>query len=152
MKRSRCSEEQIIGILKEHQAGVSAVDLCRKYGFSDAMLYKYRSKYGGMEVSEARRLKFLEDESREMKRLLRPGSRRKTVNWVITERDYSQRRGCALAGIDPRVYRYCSKRPDDSDVRKRLRELAGEHISFSPAPAGRTKKHFDAVRIKGVVG
>ncbi len=70
MKRSRFSEEQIIGILKEHQAGMSATDLCRKYGFSDATFYKWRSKYGGMEVSDAKRLKSLEDENRKLKKLL----------------------------------------------------------------------------------
>ncbi|SIR41755.1 Transposase, partial [Rhizobium sp. RU35A] len=59
MKRSRFSDEQIIGILKEHQAGLSAVDLRRKYGVSDATFYKWRSKYGGMEVAEAKRLKAL---------------------------------------------------------------------------------------------
>jgi putative transposase len=51
MKRSRFSDEQIIGILKEHQAGLSATELCRKYGVSDATFYKWRSKYGGMDVS-----------------------------------------------------------------------------------------------------
>lgn len=60
MKRSRFSEEQIIGILKEHQAGATAAGLCRKHGISDATFCKWRSKYGGMEVSEARRLKALE--------------------------------------------------------------------------------------------
>ena len=55
MKRSRFSEEQIIGILKEHQAGMSAGDLCRKHGISDATFYTWRKKYGGMEVSEAKR-------------------------------------------------------------------------------------------------
>ena len=63
MKRSRFSEEQIIGILKEHQAGLSAKELCRKHGISDATFYKWRSKYGGMEVSDARRLKTLESEN-----------------------------------------------------------------------------------------
>jgi putative transposase len=70
MKRSRFNDEQIIGILKEHQAGLSAVDLCRKYGVSDATFYKWRSKYGGMEVAEAKRLKALEDENGKLKRLL----------------------------------------------------------------------------------
>ena len=56
MKRSRFSEAQITGILKEHQAGMSAPDLCRKHGISDATFYKWRSRYGGMEVSDARRL------------------------------------------------------------------------------------------------
>ena len=70
MKRSRFTEEQIIGILKEHQAGLSAAELCRKHGISDATFYTWRSKYGGMEVSEAKRLKQLEDENAKLKRLL----------------------------------------------------------------------------------
>ena len=70
MKRSRFSDEQIIGILKEHQAGLSAVELCRKYGVSEATFYKWRSRYGGMEVAEAKRLKALEDENGKLKRLL----------------------------------------------------------------------------------
>ncbi len=71
MKRSRFSEEQIIGILKEHQAGLGAKEFCRKHGVSDATFYKWRSKYGGMEVSDAKRLKALEAESA---KLHNPGS------------------------------------------------------------------------------
>ena len=59
MKRSRFSEEQIIGILKEHEAGVPVADLCRKHGVSDASIYKWKAKFGGMEVSEAKRPKIL---------------------------------------------------------------------------------------------
>ena len=70
MKRSRFSEEQIIGILREHQAGATAVDLCRKHGASDATFYKWRSKYGGMEVSDAKKLKALEAENAKLKKLL----------------------------------------------------------------------------------
>lgn len=70
MKRSRFSDEQIIGILKEHQAGLSATELCRKYGVSDATFYKWRSKYGGMDVSEVKRLMALEEENGKLKRLL----------------------------------------------------------------------------------
>ena len=70
MRRSRFSEEQIIGILKEHQAGLSAADLGRKQGISDATFYKWRSRYGGMEVSEAKRLKQLEDDNAKLKKLL----------------------------------------------------------------------------------
>lgn len=70
MKRSRFTEEQIIGILKEHQAGRSAADLCRKHGISDATFYNWRSKYGGLEVSDAKRLKGLEEENRQLKKLL----------------------------------------------------------------------------------
>jgi len=70
MKRTRFSEEQIIGILKEHQAGLGAKDLCRKHGVSDATFYKWRSKYGGMEVSDAKKLKALEVENAQLKKLL----------------------------------------------------------------------------------
>ena len=70
MKGSRFLEEQIIGILKEHQAGLSAADLCRKHGISDATFYNWRSKYGGMEVSDAKKLKALEAENAKLKKLL----------------------------------------------------------------------------------
>ena len=70
MRKSRFSDEQIIGILKEHQAGLGAAELCRKHGISDATFYKWRSRFGGMEVSDARRLRALEDENAKLKRLL----------------------------------------------------------------------------------
>ncbi|AGI68677.1 hypothetical protein OAN307_c31430 [Octadecabacter antarcticus 307] len=70
MKRSRFTEEQIIGILKEHQAGLGAKDLSRKHGASDATFYKWRAKFGGMEVSDARKLKALEAENAKLKKLL----------------------------------------------------------------------------------
>ena len=70
MKRSRYTEEQIIGILKEHAAGLTASELCRKHGISDATFYTWRKKYGGLEVSEAKRLRALEDENRRLKTLL----------------------------------------------------------------------------------
>lgn len=70
MRRSRFSEEQIIGMLKEHEGGVSTADVCRKYGVSTASFYKYKAKFGGMEISDARRLKALEDENAKLKKLL----------------------------------------------------------------------------------
>ena len=70
MRKSRFSQEQIIGVLKEHHAGLSAGELCRKHGISDAAFYKWRSKYGGMDVSDARKLKALEEENARLKRLL----------------------------------------------------------------------------------
>ena len=70
MKRCRFTEEQIIGVLKEHQAGLSAAELCRKHGISDATFYNWRSKFGGMEVSEAKRLKQLEDENGRLRKLV----------------------------------------------------------------------------------
>lgn len=70
MKRSRFSEEQIIGILKQAEAGIKVIDLCRQNGISDATFYKWRSKYGGMEISEAKRLRQLEEENARLKKLV----------------------------------------------------------------------------------
>ncbi|WP_225421447.1 transposase [Sphingomonas parva] len=70
MKRKQFSEEQIIGILKEAEAGAVVTELCRKHGISSATFYAWKAKYGGLEVSEARRLKALEDENSRLKRLL----------------------------------------------------------------------------------
>ena len=102
MRKSRFSEEQIIGILKEHQAGLAVAEICRRHGISDATFYTWRSKYGGLEVSEAKRLKALEEENRKLKKplaeqmldaatlrevlakkLLTPSSRRQAVTWAI---------------------------------------------------------------------
>ena len=70
MRKSRFTEEQIIKVLKEHAAGLSAAELGRTYGVSEPTFYKRRSRYGGMEVSDARKLKALEDENRRLKKLL----------------------------------------------------------------------------------
>jgi transposase-like protein len=139
MKKSRYSEQQIIAVLKEHQAGVPVAELCRKHGISDATFYNWRSRYGGMEVSDARRLKSLEEgepEAQEAaggvdagrrhaprgarKKLLRPGSRRAFVNWAVEEKSYSQRRACGLIGLDPKIYRYASRRSNDAELRAKL--------------------------------
>ncbi len=70
MKRSRFTEEQIIGILQEQEAGQKTADVCRKHGISQTTFYQWKSKYGGMEVSDARRLKALEEENARLKKLL----------------------------------------------------------------------------------
>jgi putative transposase len=70
MKKSRFSEEQIIAVLKEHAAGVGVAELCRRHGISDATVYTWRKRYGGMEVSDARRLKALKEENARLKKLL----------------------------------------------------------------------------------
>ena len=67
MKRARFSEEQIIGILREAEAGAKVTELCRRHGSSDATFYTWRSKYGGLEISEVRRLKQLKEENRRLK-------------------------------------------------------------------------------------
>jgi putative transposase len=70
MRRSRFSEEQIIGILREQEAGAATADVCRKHGISSATFYKWKAKYGGLDVSDARRLKALEAENAKLKKLL----------------------------------------------------------------------------------
>ena len=70
MKRSRFSEEQMIAILREQEAGVSTAEVCRKHAISSATFYAWKAKFGGMEVSEAKRLKALEDENAKLKKLL----------------------------------------------------------------------------------
>jgi len=70
MKKQRFTEEQIIGVLREQEAGTKTADLCRKHGISEATFYNWKAKYGGMEVSEAKRLKALEDENARLKKLL----------------------------------------------------------------------------------
>ena len=70
MKRSRFSDEQIIAIVKEQEAGMATAEVCRRHGISSATFYKWKAKYGGLEVSEAKRLRSLEDENAKLKRLL----------------------------------------------------------------------------------
>lgn len=70
MKKTRYAEDQIIGVLKEAEAGVSVLELCRKYGISDATYYNWKAKYGGMTVSDAKKLKQFEDENRRLKQIV----------------------------------------------------------------------------------
>ena len=70
MKKSRYTEEQIIGILKQHEAGVKTADLCREHGISEATFYNWKAKFGGLDVSEAQRLRQMEDENRRLEQLV----------------------------------------------------------------------------------
>jgi putative transposase len=97
MKRKRFSEEQIIAVLKEHEAGMKTGDLARKHGISEASLYNWKAKYGGMDVSGAKRLKALEDENGKLKKLLADAMRDNTALKDLLSKNGKARRqarGC----------------------------------------------------------
>ncbi|WP_371688524.1 IS3 family transposase [Methylorubrum sp. Q1] len=149
MKRKQFSEEQIIGILKEAEAGAVVTELCRKHGMSSATYYAWKAKFGGLEVSDAKRLRSLEEENAKLKRLLAdtmldnaglkdllskklvtPAAKRQAVAHLQTTLGMSERRACAVVGADRTSMRYRSCRSDDGDLRSRLRELAQQRRRF----------------------
>ncbi|MFD1768070.1 IS3 family transposase [Sphingorhabdus buctiana] len=149
MKRTRFSEEQIIGVLKEAEAGAKTADLARRHGVSEATIYNWKSKYGGMEVSDARRLKELESENAKLKRLLAdamldqaalkdllgkkvltPAAKREAVAHLQACHGMSERRACRVIDADRKSVRYRSARDDDAGLREKLRELANQRRRF----------------------
>ncbi len=108
MKKSRFSEEQIIGMIKEQESGIATAEVCRKHGISTASFYKYKSKFGGLDVSDAKKLKSLTDENAKL----------------------SQRRACDVLDVDRSSVRYTSIRPDDSNLRKAMKDVAAERRRF----------------------
>ncbi len=148
MKRSRFTEDPIIGILKEHEAGVPVADLCRKHGVSNASLYKWKAKYGGMDVSEARRLKALEDENARLKKLLADSlldnaalkdllgkngdarCRARCRRHLQTAFGMSERRACRVLGCCRMTMRYQALRTDDVVLRERMKAIAHERRRF----------------------
>ncbi|WP_425430962.1 IS3 family transposase [Donghicola tyrosinivorans] len=149
MKRTRFTDEQIIGILTEHEAGAKCADLCRKHGMAEGTFYNWKAKFGGMTVSEAKRLKTLEDENAKLKKLLAeqmldlaamrelvfkkvvaPVAKREAVALLRGQFGFSERRACRIAGADRKMVRYVAQRAPDTALRGRLRELANERRRF----------------------
>ncbi|WP_155258307.1 IS3 family transposase [Bradyrhizobium japonicum] len=149
MKRARFTEEQIIAVLKEHEAGAKTADLARKHGVSEATIYNWKAKFGGMDVSEAKRLGALEEENAKLKKLLAeqmldaaalrellskpmvgPAAKRAAVAHLQAVMSLSERRACSIVGADRKMIRYRSSRPPDAVLRGRLRDLANERRRF----------------------
>lgn len=141
--KKRFSEEQIIGILKEAEAGLKVAELCRKHGVSGATYYNWKAKFGGMAVSDAQRLKVLETENARLKRLLAesmhgqcglergrrpkvvgPQAKRAAVSHLMERHQMGVTRACGLIGISRSLYRYEARRPTDQGFKERLCELA----------------------------
>ena len=146
MKRKQFSEEQIIKILAECEAGATGREICRRHGISGQTFYRWKSKYGGMTVSEAKRLRELEAENRKLKQLLgeahldnaalketvikklvRPAVKRQAVQHLVDRGLRSQRRAANLVGIHRSVVRHQSCRGPDTGLRERLKALATQY-------------------------
>ena len=148
MKRKRYTHEQIISILKEHEAGQPVGELARRYGVVENTIYRWKSKYGGMEVSDAKWLRELEQENARLKKLLAEAELDKAAlkelvrgNMVtvaqrraavdhLTDRRYSQRRACRLVGLPRSVAWYRLKGRDDAPLRDRLKVLAERYPRY----------------------
>ncbi|MEO1333140.1 MAG: IS3 family transposase [Myxococcota bacterium] len=149
MKRKRFTEEQIIAALKAAEDGTPVDEVCRQHGVSKASFYAWRQKYGGMEVSEAKRLRALEDENRRLKqmvaeqaldiqmlkavnakKLVSPAMKREAVSWLQADFRVSQRRACRVLELALTSYRYKHRRGNGGVVRERMLALAEERPRF----------------------
>ncbi|MCD1628261.1 IS3 family transposase [Seohaeicola saemankumensis] len=148
MRKSRFTEAQIIGMIKEQEAGMPTAEVCRKHGLSQGTFYKFKSKYGGMEVSDAAKLRAITDENAKLKRLLAdamldnvvlkdlpgkelttPIERREAALRAVRDHDISQRRACRLVGVDPKTVRR-ERPPDNPEIREVMKAIAHKRRRF----------------------
>ncbi|WP_373332800.1 IS3 family transposase [Vibrio porteresiae] len=149
MKKSRYTETQIVKILKEVEGGRLIKEVCREYGISEATYYNWKSKYGGMEASDVKRLKELEDENRRLKSMfaelslehrilkdiiekkpVKPAIRREFVDYARRVHKVSLRLACRAVGISDSVYRYQPKLNDDQEVISELQKAAERYPAY----------------------
>ena len=138
MKRKRFTEEQIIAVLKEHEAGAKTADLCRKHGISDATFYNWKAKFGGLDVSVAKRLKALEGENAKPKKLLAEADARQRGAEGYAQKMYGPPRRC-------KVFRSAA----GSSLRKCIRPLASELLLQPGHDEMRAHRSQQMVRAQG---
>jgi putative transposase len=127
--KKRFSEEQIIGVLKEHAAGGNVGGLCRRHGISQTTLYKWKAKFGGMDVCVGRGVGQADDEGAFVKKLVKPDAKRKTVTHLEERHGLSERRACKIAGQERSSQRYEGEK-DDASLQEKLLRLARERPRF----------------------
>jgi putative transposase len=149
MKRSRLNVERVIGILREQEAGSATADVCRRHGISSATFYKWMAKFGGLEVSDARRLKALQEENVRLKppagrcdarqchserhgrkKMVTPDVKRAAVVHGCAVHGVSQRRACTALAVDRSTARYVTRRSDAAELRAAIRQVASERRWF----------------------
>ncbi|HET9409274.1 MAG TPA: IS3 family transposase [Candidatus Sulfotelmatobacter sp.] len=149
MKGTRHSEEQIIAILKQGEAGLTTAELCRQHGITEQTYYRWKAKYGGMESGDAKKMKQLEDENRKLKhvvadltldnralkdvlfkKLVTPAGLRAAVSYVEVQYQMSERHACRLLGVGRSTHRYRARQDRDAALRMRLKELAARRMRF----------------------
>lgn len=135
MKLKRFTEEQIIGILREQEVGTKTADLARKHGVSEVTLYNWKAKFGGMDVSDAKQLKALEDENGKLKRLL-------AVAHLREHFQMSERRACSVLAADRKMIHYRSRRLPQPPLRRCYGTELTSHAIFAWAKDRRIEWHY----------
>ena len=149
MRKKRFSEEQIIKVMRQAEAGEAIKDVCREHGFSEGTYYRWKAKYGGLEISEARRLKELERKNRRLKnavadltldnqalkenclaKMVTPAMRRRAAQRLQQRLGLSERRACRVVGVNRSTCRYRARRQQAGPLLERMRELAAERPRF----------------------